>query len=508
MPINIDKQKLIVNKNIIKGANTTWIEQDLLVPDTKPDVVKIIRVDSNVYITSKEIMDGNIKVTGQIAYYIIYISPDGEIKGINMSYPFVKVLEDKEINKDMRGRIIPTIRNIIYSLPNERKISIKTEVIFRYKLAEIGEVEVLSKINDCDTLECKMSKDSFFNILEQKTEVLDVREDIMLPEGLPGINEILRVSKEIVNTEYKVSYNKILVKGEIKTNIVYTSINNNRDVFSYETNIPFTGMIEFSNISDSSKFDIEYFLRNFDVSIDMSNDTGRMINISAEVALDAMMYEEKDIEYIEDFYSLDEELEYEKNGVSVIKNKEEIEKSITLKDNIGVVPDMARLLDYTVDISNLAIKISGGNVYINGNIKINVMYELTEDKKIESKTYDMLLDTTIPLSKDVDEKYINVNMEVMRGTVRIDGNNVDANIELAVMIYIDNVETINQINNIKEEKIDPSLFDSMNIYIVKKGDTLWDIAKKYKTSVAKIANTNDITDENKIDIGQKLLVIR
>ena len=70
------------------------------------------------------------------------------------------------------------------------------------------------------------------------------------------------------------------------------------------------------------------------------------------------------------------------------------------------------------------------------------------------------------------------------------------------------MEKINEINSIKEEKIDLDMFDSMNIYIVKKGDNLWDIAKKYKTSVAKIANINELSDENKLDVGQKILIIR
>jgi len=508
MPININKQKINVNKNVIKGANTAWIEQDILVPDTKPDVMKIISVDNNVYINSKEIMDSSIRVAGQISYYIIYVSVDGQIRGINMSYPFVKVIDDKEIKKDMKVMIIPTVKNIIFSLPNERKIAIKTEIIFRYKLSEIGEVEVLNRIDDCNSLECKMSKDSFFNVIEYKNDVFETREDIMLPEGLPGANEILRVSNKIVNTEYKVSYNKILVKGEIKTDIVYVSNTDNREIYSYETNIPFTGMLEFSNISDNSKFDIKYSLKNFEVSHDASDETGRLINISADVDVDSILYEEKEIEYIEDFYSMEENLDYDTNPVSIIKNKENIVKSIILKDNIGIVPDMAKLLDYTVDISNLATKISGGNVYINGNIKANVIYEISEGRKVESKTYDLLVDEVVELSKDVDEKYINVNLEVVKGIVRINGNNVEANIELLANIDVDNVETIKEVNNIKEEKIDLDTFDSMNIYIVKKGDNLWDIAKKYKTSVAKIANINDLLDENKLDIGQKILIIR
>ena len=146
--------------------------------------------------------------------------------------------------------------------------------------------------------------------------------------------------------------------------------------------------------------------------------------------------------------------------------------------------------------------------YINGNIKINTMYQIGKYKKTESKTYDMLVDETMPMSKDVEEKYVTVNMDVTKAIVRLDNDNIMADVEIMVKVDVDNVESINQINDIKEEKVDFSQFDSMNIYIVKKGDNLWNIAKKYKTSVAKIANTNDIVDSNKLDIGQKLLIIR
>ena len=59
------------------------------------------------------------------------------------------------------------------------------------------------------------------------------------------------------------------------------------------------------------------------------------------------------------------------------------------------------------------------------------------------------------------------------------------------------------------DKLDLSNIDSMNIYIVRPGDTLWNIAKKYKTSVEKILKTNeDILDPNNINVGQKIFVIR
>ena len=48
----------------------------------------------------------------------------------------------------------------------------------------------------------------------------------------------------------------------------------------------------------------------------------------------------------------------------------------------------------------------------------------------------------------------------------------------------------------------------MIIYCVKQGDSLWKIAKKFKSTVKEIANINEIEDENKINIGDKIYIPR
>ena len=44
------------------------------------------------------------------------------------------------------------------------------------------------------------------------------------------------------------------------------------------------------------------------------------------------------------------------------------------------------------------------------------------------------------------------------------------------------------------------------MYIVKKDDTLWKIAKRYGSTVEDIARANGIEDENKIFVGQKIFI--
>ena len=52
---------------------------------------------------------------------------------------------------------------------------------------------------------------------------------------------------------------------------------------------------------------------------------------------------------------------------------------------------------------------------------------------------------------------------------------------------------------------DMSTDDNYDVYVVKSGDTLWGIASKYNTSVDKIKDINNLNSNN-LSIGQKLLV--
>ena len=46
------------------------------------------------------------------------------------------------------------------------------------------------------------------------------------------------------------------------------------------------------------------------------------------------------------------------------------------------------------------------------------------------------------------------------------------------------------------------------IVMVQPGDTLWNIAKKYRTTPERILMMNDIENPDRLYVGQKLLILR
>ena len=58
----------------------------------------------------------------------------------------------------------------------------------------------------------------------------------------------------------------------------------------------------------------------------------------------------------------------------------------------------------------------------------------------------------------------------------------------------------------KRREAERKLFNTPVYYVVKKGDTLSTIAKKYNTTYQAIAKLNGLADPNKIRVGQKLKI--
>ena len=78
--------------------------------------------------------------------------------------------------------------------------------------------------------------------------------------------------------------------------------------------------------------------------------------------------------------------------------------------------------------------------------------------------------------------------------------------DLAVK-YKTNVKTIKDVNNLKSDvlQIGQKLILPSNTYIVKKGDSLWKIAKEYGTTINDLVKLNNLKNTT-LQIGQKLIL--
>lgn len=511
MLVNTENKGLNLHTLPIRENVSVWIEQDVLVPDTKPDAIKIINVTANPYVTDIEAMDNKVKVTGKINYYVIYRTNETNMgtRGLFVSLPYTQTLSVKGIKQGMDVRVNPIVKNVIYSLPNERKIAIKTEVIFKVKGLDPTHVNLIQRFDPEYKVQMKVKECPFNNIIKNKYSIIASREDVLLPQENDDFYEILRVDPIIENTEYKESYNKIMVKGDIVVNMLYLAEKENTEVKRATLEIPFSGMIELDNINDKTKFNINYAINEFNIKPNTEMSTSKTMNVDYQIGVYTDMYEPETVPYVEDFYSEDKNLKYEPIVKRVVSDDNTILKDIEVKEMLnGILPSNTRLIDYSVDTSYIVLKQNGSNVNVEGNLKINVLLQNAETFDIENKTIDVLVNEEYALENVTQDTNINLDIGIDKVNIMQSGNDLDVKVKLNLYITYENVVDLTVTDKIEEDDLDVNNLDSMNIYVVKAGDTLWSIAKKYNTTVDKIVQTNDLTDQSLINVGQKILIIR
>jgi len=85
MSLELTRETVMINHVIGEDSAQTVIENDIIVPDVKPDISRILLLDGDAYVNSAEAAQDKIIVNGTIQYKILYV-PDGEsreVKGIN-----------------------------------------------------------------------------------------------------------------------------------------------------------------------------------------------------------------------------------------------------------------------------------------------------------------------------------------------------------------------------------------------------------------------------------------
>ena len=141
---------------------------------------------------------------------------------------------------------------------------------------------------------------------------------------------------------------------------------------------------------------------------------------------------------------------------------------------------------------------------LEGEMEVNLIYTDTSTIGVNSKII------TIPFTQTIEgvENNCNTSTRIEVGTQEFTNQSgtIDANVDLnfETLTYRD-VE-IPAINNITEETEDDLEDYSVIIYVVKDGDTLWKIAKKYGSTVDDIVRVNGIENPDKINIGEKIYI--
>ena len=503
MEINTTKEILNVNKVICEKKEVINIQGDMIVPDSKPDILNTITTNGIPCIYKKEIMEGKIRIDGNIMTYIMYLA-DGNtdnIRGLNTGLDFSETINIPELEMGMDVELTPTVKFIECRVLNGRKIAIKVTIELSMKIYSKEAIEIITDIGDEDIQ--ILSKTIKVNSLlgNGSTKVFS-KENISIP-NTDNLAEILSIQIGLVDKDIKISYNKVLAKSEIEVKMAYLTEEGN--IRKNQTRLPLVGFIDMPNVKEENICETSYMIRN--VMIKPNSIEEHSVYIEMEVEISCIVYEEKEIKTIQDMYCPGKKMDFKKMMVNTITNKESKRNICNIREKVNVSGlENGTIVDVVINpIINKENKLNGKIIY-EGEVELNFIF--TDDSVVGINTKKV----TVPFEQTVDgileNCKIETNTEVNSQEFINQLGTVNSNLDLNFETNTYRTTAIPVINDIVVEEQEDLEDYSVIIYVAKQGDTLWKIAKRFGSTVDDIVRVNGIERSDKLNVGEKIYIPR
>lgn len=503
MEINTTQETLKVNKVVCEKKEIINVQGDMIVPDSKPDILNTINTSGNICIYKKEILDRKIRIDGTVLTHIMYLADGNKdnVRGINTSLDFSESINIPELETGMDVDVIPTLKFIDCKILNGRKIGIKVMLELSMRVSSKDTVEIITNLND-ENVQILSQNIKVNSLLGEGIAKAFVKENISIP-ATDNLAELLNVQTCLIDKDIKISYNKILAKSEIEIKITY--LTEEGRICRTQARLPLVGFIDMPDIKEENICETSYTIKNIIIKPNSIEEHSIYIEIEADISCTA--YEEKEVRIIQDMYCPGEKMQFDKIIVNTITNKKQKKNLCSIREKIKV-PELENgtIIDTTISpIINKTTKLKEKILY-EGELEVNLIFTDDSTVGINTKKINIPFEQTINDVDDAENCKIDTTIEVNSQELLNQQGIVNANLDLE--FETDSYKTIEipVINNISTEESEDLEDYSVIIYVVKSGDTLWKIAKRFGSTVDDIVRVNGIENPNRINIGEKIYI--
>lgn len=508
MALELVKENIDCEQIVTESSTDTMIKGEYLVPDTHPDVMKILMFESKPRITTKEVMQDKIMVDGIIDINVIYVSKDekGEICNLLYTAKFSDYIDVKGADHSMACDADCIIEHMECNIVNDRKIAVNGVVTIKASVNKVNSVSIVKDVTGVPNVQYLRNPSTIDRIKTGIIVDMVAKSSIKVPQDKPPIGKVLRCDVNVHKKDVKVLDGKINYSACAKIDILYLGPDSG-EMSSISDDVLFNKEIDVPEASEAmdSISDFVIDAQEYDIKED---DLGENRIVDTEVLVKGttkLMYKEN-VELIDDVYSPGLMMDTKKNKFDLNVLQGHVNTETLVRCNMET--DNVKAKDVLCCSTNVILtdkKVMEDKVLIEGILNVRSLYTTDDGVKIA--------EDEVPFNSSVDVKGCNIDMKcnavasIDSAEACVESNTigVKAMINLSVMVnYATSREFL--VDVIPKENEVPKKNASVTIYVVQNGDSLWKIAKRYSTTVDNLLGVNEIEDQNVISPGQKIII--
>lgn len=493
-----------------EGSAKEEVNAEYNLPDYLPDVNRLLKVSAAVTDHGSYLSGETAEYDGKLRFSVLYATGDGSLKEAEFETDYAGNMPVMGLVADCDFRMEAEAGGVSCRLQNPRKLIAKAKVMLAVSvMAPISTSPVISGRLTAEEESALQSRAQAVNsvaIFTAEELGTAISEDLELEPSMPSIAEIISVELDPMMTDMKTTEKSLSYKGDLLTRILYLAKQEETAeaptapiYMTYQAKIPISGEIAFDRAIERPIPTAEVKIEHLEYRT-QENAFGecRTFELDFEYSVMATIYANEENDITTDMYSTDYESasEVETLSFDTVLLARGFNFSVR-----GSMPrddkDFDHIIMTTATASIDAMEKQGGKLIFAGNAEVSAI--LTNGAGIYlSRSF------TVPFRAETDAARVGEDFhavskaQVIASTGRMDENAVLCDLEILIsyVLFEKHEEAyIRACNVYKDRPITRADENLLTLYYPTSADTLWDVAKKYSTTVAELLSANNMTED-------------
>lgn len=498
---------------------------DVNVPDAKEDVKELIEAQGVFHIDSAKRVDNYLEVKGKLYYQVLCLLQT-EGKNLTSLWGSTPVEELVIINglegEDWNLRTVCSFIEFAPELIHSRKLHMKVQMELTIKPERIVSLGVTGdalpgQVDHGDQeyiLHKRYVPINALNIRIYNQDTYRVKEEVKLPGTKENIDEIILTHVVGHHMETKAIADEMLLKGEVQIFVMYQDAEGGHDWI--EESVAFEGQVPCYGLEEGMVHRVTAVLSDETIDPRMDED-GEMRIFGVEVTLNMHIevYEEQELEVLEDAYSCEKKCTITREEMPLESLLLSNQSRYKLSERISVPELGDEVLQICHSRGNLQVEqvnIGEEGITVEGILHLHFLYMCASDEKPYGTWQGMVPFTHTVAAPELGNLAVyDMDSTLAQLSIAMTGSD---EVEIKALLEFDCI--IRRPYDLRSiSKIEVEEYDSQELqmeagiigYIVKEGDDLWNLAKRYHTTEEGIMEVNNLV-ETGLKAGEKILLFK
>lgn len=493
MELKLTHEPICINDIVFDGLMEQSIELDYLLPDYYPNIFKIMKCKLETKGVTYRISADKMVVDGIAYIKIIYVCEETNlIKSIVQKSPFSKTIDLKYAPERPIVTLNAKADYVNCRVVNSRRLDIRGVVSIRAKVVEQNEEEVI-----CDASGMGVQvKKRMVNVGGRNLGVcksFTVREDLEVETESDTVGSVIYSQAGTSAGIGKIIADKFVAKGEIFLHTLYTTGENNNMEIAEHT-IPISQIVDMQGLTEEYTCQVYFDIIGVEVGV-TSEEGDHFFNVELSVCVYVYAYEEKEMQCIDDMFSTIYDSSMNSKSMKTERILEIVNRSIENKTQIELPENIMTVFDVWCSVKNISPKMENGAIVFLVDVETCII--ALDEEEMPAIIEKMI---TFELSYETDWQFPNIKADVNVSVLSINkALSGERTLEIDMGFKIEGILSIGEeINIITEIMVDQEKTKTnenlapLTLYYADKGERIWDIAKRYNTSINAILEENDI----------------